>query len=187
MGKIHEWWLKGRKEEDPFDKYVSIFITYNMLYNLYAKTRYPGTDSSRDDRGKAIRMLELVSEPGRLVHRLDDYLGDYLNFIPIYSEEYWEGKIGIPISDALRFAYREGWAKETIELLLKWLYKVRCNLFHGDKDYDDAKQSKLLKMSSTILDIILSELVIYYLQWLGMPADHDLVQQIATLTGPVGS
>ena len=50
-------------------------------------------------------------------------------------------------------------------MLLKWLYKVRCNLVHGEKNYNDEDQKKLLKMSSSLLKKVLQNAVETYRQF----------------------
>lgn len=47
-------------------------------------------------------------------------------------------------------------------MLLKWLYKVRCNIVHGEKNYDDTRQMKLLKQSSSLLEKVLTHLMDSY-------------------------
>jgi hypothetical protein len=52
--------------------------------------------------------------------------------------------------------------EQTVDLLLKWLYKVRCNLVHGEKNYNDERQKNLLKQSSSLLIKILTHLLKAY-------------------------
>jgi len=54
LRKIEGWRVKAHRESDPFDKYISIFIAYNIFYNLYKKTRDPSADITYGDRDKAI-------------------------------------------------------------------------------------------------------------------------------------
>jgi hypothetical protein len=35
LEKVKEWLKKAKQERDAFNKYVSLFIAYNILYNLY--------------------------------------------------------------------------------------------------------------------------------------------------------
>lgn len=39
LKKIEEWQRKANDEADPFNNYISVFIAYNIFYNLYAKKR----------------------------------------------------------------------------------------------------------------------------------------------------
>lgn len=68
----------------------------------------------------------------------------------------------MPIARTLKAAFREENKDEAVELLVKWLYKVRCNLIHGNKSYKDTDQGKLLEKSSYLLDKILDHLLMKY-------------------------
>ena len=168
--KIKEWQIKASSEADPFDKYLSLFISYNIFYNLYEKT-ITGifTDFISGDSRRAIGTLDLV-EPHQLFDILYFDLGRYLRIIPVFNEEYWpqehlrNGATGVPLSQSLKTAYNGKSERLCIELLLKWLYKVRCNLVHGVKSYKDGRQRELLNQSSNLLDIILSHMVERYTQ-----------------------
>ena len=166
--KIIEWQTKANSENDPFDKYVSIFIAYNIFYNLYEKKK-TGVfeDFVFGDSRRAIRTIELV-EPHQLFSVIFSDLAEYLHIIPVFNEEYWpqrilkNGTAGMPISATLERAYSSRDEKQCVELLLKWLYKVRCNLVHGAKSYKDDHQKVLLIQSSKLLDRILTHMVENY-------------------------
>jgi len=160
LEKIGEWQIKAQNENDPFNKYLSIFIAYNIFYNLYKKSEQPKANLSRDDSKRAVATLSLMNK-SLLFESLKADLEQYLKFIFIYSEEFW-GKVGI--SYTLKGAFQRNDAEESIEMLLKWLYRVRCNLVHGEKNYDDEKQKKLLSMSSLLTEKILQHLIEMYQQ-----------------------
>jgi hypothetical protein len=155
LKKIEEWKRKASHENDPFDKYLSIFIAYNIFYNLFKKTEEPSADLTFGDSERAIETQALVANED-LFQTLKPELKDYLGLIFVYREEYWGRAERVPISQTLREAFNHDDAKTSIEMLLKWLYKVRCNLIHGEKNYDDKKQKKLLKHSSSLLERVLS-------------------------------
>lgn len=154
LTKIEEWEEKARNEDDPFNKYLSVFIAYNIFYNLYKKTEDRSADLTFGDRLRAIEILPLIDENG-LFQSLEHELSAYIAFIPIYTDEYWEKNDTIPINASLEEAFQKKDKKTTMEMLLKWLYKVRCNLVHGEKNYNDKNQKKLLKMSSSLLEKVL--------------------------------
>jgi len=164
LGKIDEWRRKAILEEDSFNKYISIFIAYNIFYNLYEKTRNPSVDLTNGDSRRAIATLDLV-DTTRLFQGLRTDIEDYAAIIPAFREEFWPKKGSrerIAISMALKSALKEENAEMAIEMLLKWLYKVRCNLIHGEKNYDDKIQEKLLAKSSLLLDAILEHMTEAY-------------------------
>jgi len=164
LGKIDEWRRKAILEEDSFNKYISIFIAYNIFYNLYEKTQNPSVDLTNGDSRRAIATLDLV-DTTRLFQGLRSHIEDYVAIIPVFREEFWPKKGSrerVAISMALKSALKEENAEMTIEMLLKWLYKVRCNLIHGEKNYDDKIQEKLLAKSSLLLDVILEHMMEAY-------------------------
>lgn len=154
LAKIDEWRTKGNDELDPFNKYVSLFIAYNIFYALYEKTE--NSNDFKDSEG-AISTLDLIPDRTELFQEMEPDLREYAQMIPVYEfrEEYWpsnKARNRVAISQSLKQALNEKNANQAIEMLIKWLYKVRCNLVHGEKDYNDASQRKLLSKSSSLLD-----------------------------------
>src|SRR5438094_3036666 len=165
LEKTFDWVAKSRTDTDPYDKYVSIFIAFNIFYNLVAKTRNPRTNLRFGDGKRAIGVRKLLDSSAVISH-LGEFLDAYLPMIPVSSEEYLDN--GIPIADTLRKAYAAGDAEQALEFLLRWLYRVRCNLFHGNKDFNVQTQREMLRRSSMILDIVLGELVSGYCRGFGV-------------------
>ena len=66
------------------------------------------------------------------------------------------------IRETLVKAFDDKNPQKTIDMLLKWLYKVRCNTVHGEKNYDDSEQKELLVQSSSLLEKILVHLMERY-------------------------
>jgi len=159
LRKIQEWKAKAGKEEDPFDKYLSLFIAYNILYNLYKKTNDSNANLARGDSTRAVE-VQLLADPDILLRTLESELKSYVGFIPIYREEFWDGNV--PIRETLVGALDAKNSAKTLDMLLKWLYKVRCNIVHGEKNYDDSRQKELLEQSSSMLEKILVHLVDSY-------------------------
>jgi hypothetical protein len=157
--KIQEWRIKAGKEVDPFDRYLSLFIAYNIFYNLYKKTQDPGANLFHGDSTRAVEARSLADR-AILFKTLEPELKGYVRFIPIYGEEFWDG--GVPIRKTLAEALNDENSDKTVEMLLKWLYKVRCNIVHGEKNYDDFQQRKLLEQSSSLLEKVLAHLMDSY-------------------------
>lgn len=173
LEKIDEWQVKAKSETDPFDKYVSMFIAYNIFYNLYAKKKSGNnkTDFSQRDSHRATATTSLIKADQLLVS-LEPDLREYVSIIPVFREEYWprqNSSRNVPIAQTLKASFRDRDAENTIDLLIKWLYKVRCNLVHGEKSYKDGNQRRLLEISTKLLDKILTYLVLSYKQTYGKP------------------
>jgi len=156
LAEIEGWIQRAEKEREPFDRYVSYFTAFNMLYNLYAKEMDAGVDLAFGDRKRAIRAADLVADKGALLEDLRQPLKDYLETIPAFREEYWGRSHPTPIASRLREAFYSESAPDTTEYLLKWLYKVRCNLVHGEENYDEKLDRTILGYSNTIIARILS-------------------------------
>jgi len=107
-----------------------------------------------------------------VISHLGEFLDAYLPMIPVSSEEYLDN--GIPIANTLRKAYAAGDAEQALEFLLRWLYRVRCNLFHGNKNFNVQTQREMLRRSSMILDVVLGELVSGYCRGFGVVLPRDL-------------
>src|SRR5207302_10226127 len=142
LAKIYDWLAKSRTDTDPYDSYISVFIAFNIFYNLNAKTRNPRTNLRFGDGKRAVDVWRFV-DAATLMTRLGKHLDSYVNLIPVETEEYLDG--GIPIAATLRQSYRTGAAQQATEFLFRWLYRVRCNLFHGSKNFNVETQGEMLR------------------------------------------
>ncbi len=169
LEKVKEWQTKADSETDPFNKYVSLFTAYNIFYNLYAKKKdmSPNTDFVFGDSKRDTDTISLI-DVDQLFPLIESDLKEYLSIIPIFREEYWKMRNArVPISQRLKASFEAKNKAQAIDLLIKWLYKVRCNLVHGEKSYHDTYQKRLLEISSVFLDRILRHLVSRYEQIYG--------------------
>jgi hypothetical protein len=112
---------------------------------------------SSGDQRRAIGTLDLIEDRVQLFQRMRADIEDYAAFIPIFREEYYYStrKNKVAISKSLKQALEENNADQALEMMLRWLYKVRCNLIHGEKGFNDALQKKLLARSSSLLEVYL--------------------------------
>lgn len=160
LDKVERWVQKAQGESDEFDKFISYSIAFNILYNMYAKRINPSLDLSRGDNNRAIEIINLITDKKIFVKTLPS-LCEYMNMIPVSKEEYW-GQRKIPIAASLRRSYNKNDANGILEYLFKWLYKVRCNLVHGEKEYDENKWEAMLKFSNELFDKIIKQLIANY-------------------------
>jgi hypothetical protein len=162
LSKVELWIGKAGVETDQFDKFVSFFTAFNILYNMNAKEQDSEADLSDGDKKRSIEVRTLVRDPNGLFISLKNPLSKYLQVLPSFREEYWD-KIGtFGISGHLKESFAKGESNNVIQYLLMWLYKVRCNLIRGSKDYNESNQEELLRHSSELLGIILGSLVTDY-------------------------
>lgn len=156
LSKAERWIQKAEKEQDPFDRYVSYFISFKILYDSYAKEMNADADLSLGDSRRAVEIRDLVPEKVALLRGLKGPLRDCLEIIPAFREEYWGRSHPVPIASRLREAFYSDNAPDTVEFLLKWLYKVRCNVVHGAENYDEKLDKKILGYSNTLMAGILA-------------------------------
>jgi len=156
LSKAERWIQKAEKEQDPFDRYVSYFISFKILYDSYAKEMNADADLSLGDSRRAVEIRDLVPDKEALLRDLKEPLRDCLTMIPAFREEYWGRPHPVPIASRLREAFYSDNAPDTVEYLLKWLYKVRCNVVHGGKNYDEKLDRTILGYSNTLIAEILS-------------------------------
>lgn len=162
MLRLADSWLrKSEKEKDPFDKYISGFVSFNVLYNMIALERDSRADLTTGDGRRVLESSNVISDKCGLVRRIAPLLAIYLRLIPAFREEYW-GRTRIPISQELKNAVANDKPDLVVWYLLMWLYKVRCNLFHGEKDYDDEKQKVIVTHSYELLNEVLSDIILGY-------------------------
>lgn len=162
IANVRDWIEKARDENDSFDRYISYFIAFNILYNLNAKKVIPNFDpiksKNRDSELATKTIIELISDNATFVEKVAPELFPYIRLIPVEEREFW-GKIDIAKALKATFGKKD---YETILNLFRWLYKVRCNVFHGGKSYDINRWKVLLDQSSYLLDEILELLIRYY-------------------------
>ncbi len=149
------WLRKANGEQDPFNRYISLFVSYNAIYNIVALQKDPNVDLTTKDGQKAIDAISTITDKPRFVERLKPDLLDYLKLIPVFREEYWGKGTDQPISENLRKALERNDIEAILTYLMEWLYKVRCNVFHGVKQYGDRKQEELLGKSCALLERII--------------------------------
>ena len=126
-----------------FDEFITRYIIFNVLYKICADIY-----GERGDRNSATKVVEkFLSEHhcnimpearfyiGQLTNGISE--GQFTIGIPSYSDK----KLLIELQD-----------NDTLALL-KCIYQLRCNLFHGDKEFI-WRQSQLLAPATRCLEII---------------------------------
>lgn len=154
MKKVSEWKEKAKNESNPFNKYFTLYVAYNIVYGYFGENRFR-------DRDNADRIVRKIENPEKFIGSIEGLLEEYLHLIPVFREEYWDQgneRIGSGIDAQLKKAYQERNYEETLRQLNRWLYKVRCNLFHGDK-YLEPEQEKIALLSSGLLESIIDEIL----------------------------
>jgi len=133
------WWkLKGQRETDPFIKFFFFYVCFDAwITNLSQK------DADQDK-------LKWFFDN-------DNYLKTYWSDIQSSITKSWIKNLSnlSPIYD-MRPEHRSRTVVfddvENFEQMVRFIYQIRCNLFHGSKDPMNARDSNLVDLSGKILE-----------------------------------
>ncbi|NJE49616.1 hypothetical protein [Thermococcus sp. 9N3] len=166
--KSLEWLKKAKQEADGFNKFFSLWVGYNAFYNhyhFYTSTRRSQGSSEKNKIIQTAKLLTISEKRAILFKHLTniEYIlkenytiklrgkdGDVKQKLKEYIEKFRND----PNDDNIEIAF---------EFLLKLLYGIRNNLFHGKKLLSDYIQEKLLTKAYNILLTIFSLMLIKYL------------------------
>lgn len=155
LERIEGWKEKAQSDDDQFNRFMSLWIAYNMIYCLYSKHVKPRESKIKNDSKKAIRMKNLISGSDELRQYLISVAPNLIDILNHFRDEKW-GNDNITLKIHLENFYRNSNYENLLDIYLKILYKIRCNLFHGEKSYYSQRQHQLLELCSNILVRILS-------------------------------
>jgi hypothetical protein len=121
------WLEKSLREEDPYNRFVFLWIAFNALYNR----------SSCDNDRAAIRSF-LSDQALGLRRRQIEYILQHhaVRFFATRVIRDCRGGGGDTATDAVRLQSARLPPHQRLSSLSMILYQVRCNLFHGDKLYE---------------------------------------------------
>src|SRR5271169_1360011 len=84
LSKAEGWIQKAERERDPFDRYMSYFVAFKILYDIYAKEMNTDADLSLGDSRRAVEIGELIPDKEELLRDLKKPFRDYLEIIPAF-------------------------------------------------------------------------------------------------------
>jgi len=155
------WLAKASQYDDrsldgAFDKFFSLFIAFNRLYwhlAFHAGLAY-GHDTEQATSGFAVTVGVAKLAAALDADRTHDDVRTLADLIAPGGGFYVASRRGIENvhrNQALyrRLISRDSW--ERVVGLLEYLYFVRCNMFHGHKDLDDA-QLRIIRPSARCLE-----------------------------------
>lgn len=138
-----------------FDEFVTRFIVYNILYNLCAEKLAYGKRKS--DKEKAIQAVFEIMQH-KSTYLISAMASDIEKLYNIISENGFIIDIDNPANDkAMLKGMNSSTTDEKIKSVLNCLYKLRCNLIHGDKEYME-EQQPLLATANNCLKILNEEI-----------------------------
>lgn len=147
----------GKKNDlaSTFDEFVTRFIVYNVLYNLCAEKLIYGKKVG--DKKKATEAIFDVLQR-KSAHLLSVMAPDIEKLNNIISENgYIIDTDGPANNNVMLKKMSSSNTDEKIKSVLNCLYKLRCNLIHGDKEYME-EQQPLLATANNCLKILNEEI-----------------------------
>ena len=133
------WNDRASKERDPVSKFVFLWFCFNATIAF---------ESNEDYDSEMIKWLKTRPTHSLLLRSYESASGSsfFLNTLQTFAdlspiEDPRGGRKAVRINGDADFAG-----------VLDGLYRVRCNLFHGSKRANDARDTKLVKTSARILE-----------------------------------
>ena len=153
---VHRWhsktrhMKKGKNEKNfVFDKFVSEYIIYSALVNVIKPQEYKHKyDCIYCTKVMAEYIVERISNT--LILKLSDPVNELINIIDTKQFKVVSSKDKNP---DLKNNWLYGDPRNQLTALFETLYYLRCNLFHGNKEYSD-DQVALLSPASICLSRI---------------------------------
>ena len=146
---IFKWYDRSRL--DYFDQYINLFIAYNAWFKKV-------TEVSKDR--EAITALKSRSGiwqqyiRGETMQNLTPYMSEIVELTdqrPLQNlthngsvDPHWNGVV----------ENTHDW-----ESLIEYWYRVRCNLFHGEKSPEEDRESKIVELAYKSLNEFMSEII----------------------------
>lgn len=134
--RISEWFLKSRDEQKPFNKFIYLWISFNIFYG-FTEFEVKGEENKINSFSKKKEFKDLFEKviQGHKVYFFDFY--HYLNEEKVHNKRF--------IKNLTRDGSPAKYVNiDSLEEYLDCCYKIRCNLFHGDKMEADAGDSALV-------------------------------------------
>ncbi len=141
------WYKKAKFEQDPFSKFVFLWICFNAWLD-YKSGEFLDSEMIKWLIGQTSSTSDLVLnyEMAKKTEPFKGNLKTLVNLSPVYDPR--GRRSPIEIKDENDF-----------ENIVKVIYRVRCNLFHGGKEADNSRDRKLVEVSKRILEKWIGNLI----------------------------
>ncbi len=144
---VKTWYEKAKFEQDPFPKFIFLWICFNAWLD-YKSDKFLDSEMIRwlIEQTPSTSDLVLSYENAKKTEPFMENLKTLANMSPIYDSR--GRRNPIKIKDESDF-----------ENMVKAIYRVRCNLFHGGKEANDSRDKKLVEVSKRILEKWIGNLI----------------------------
>ncbi len=163
-------WLKKAEEydgsdlSDAFDKFITLYIVFNILYEEAFSRIKEKEEISRKDSAERMRAVKHVAnflghdEISRRIQSCSKALSSIIEILEV-PKYYFNVKRGSRDPDWEKDAQKlqdiqSGDSTRLSKAILNLEYRTRCNLFHGAKSYDEGQKDVIGPMT-----VILSEII----------------------------
>ncbi len=148
------WWKSARQRDSTFDKFISGWVSFNIIYNfIIRKYRYRINLNNNDIKREVVRVKSTV----KFLFNNCIWTEDLRNSIdalirlnaPIYYRQYPYEDNWVSTEDIVSQIHEDIRQNKNSEALIKTyeiLYHVRCNLFHGDKSDDNQRDAEFVAL-----------------------------------------
>jgi len=144
---VKTWYEKAKWEQDSFSKFVFLWICFNAWLG-YKSDKFLDSEMIKWLLKQTSLVSDLVSsyENAKKTEPFRENLKTLADMSPIYDSR--GRRSPIKIKDENDF-----------ENVVKAIYRVRCNLFHGGKEANDSRDKKLVEVSKRILEKWIGNLI----------------------------
>lgn len=157
---IKDWFEKSQSEDDIFNQFIALWISFNAFFiakfkNEFTNSRFPAEyeflNKVKDDSS----LKDLYQSLDK-----DSNFNDFLDFLENGNDDvgtHFPKKVA-----DMRFESNESKAKEFSNIddfsqFIDVIYKIRCNLFHGNKSDSNPADKFLVEYAYKILEPYLKE------------------------------
>lgn len=135
--RIVEWFSKSEREVLPFNKFICLWVSFNIFYGL-SEQHISG------DKNKVIYFSGKEKYKDLFIKALKEDKSLFFGFYNYLNEEkvYNKGYIKNFTESSSPARYTK---IDSLREYLECCYLIRCNLFHGDKMESDAGDSVLVE------------------------------------------
>jgi len=169
LKKCIEWIKKAKAERDGFNKFFALWVSYNAFYNLYYRKIHGSLEDVREldkilETKNLLKLEEIRAILQERLQKIKEILNEtyYVYLGTSRNRRDVKRDLEERIKEFEKDNNNETIVEKTFETLLKFLYGIRNNLFHGEKRLSDARQNELLNYAYEILLPILSSMLIKY-------------------------
>lgn len=133
------WWkFKGQRESDPFIKFFFFYICFDAWITALSQK-----DADQDKLEWFFNNDNCLKSHWQDIQSsiTKSWIKNLSNLSPIYDMRLGHRNRTVVLDDV-----------ENFEQIVKFIYQIRCNLFHGSKNLMDARDSNLVDLSGRILE-----------------------------------